>query len=132
MKWPWRTKAASEAFEEHRRLVEQWAESINWMTGRISTPCPAVPPSTRDLLTAIESLLVQLTQLERKVDQLMPTLDDLQTDLDNIKALVQKQTDLIATLSQNAGGISPELQAKIDALDAEAKNILGTTPTPAT
>lgn len=62
----------------------------------------------------------------------MPTLDDLQTDLDNIKALVQKQTDLIATLSQNAGGISPELQAKIDALDAEAKNILGTTPTPAT
>lgn len=60
----------------------------------------------------------------------MTTENDLQADLDAIKALVQKQADAIATLSAAAPNVMT--QAELDALDAEAKAILGTTPTPPT
>lgn len=61
---------------------------------------------------------------EEGQEYLMASVDDLQVDLDNIKALVAKQVDLIAQLVAASGGVPADVQAKIDALDVEAKAIL--------
>ena len=71
------------------------------------------------------TIALQLVLL-RRTGQLMASEQDLQDDMDAIKALVQKQADAIAAL---AAGQTVS-QAQLDALDAEAKAILGTTPTP--
>lgn len=72
-------------------------------------------------LRACAAIHSTLARIEGKVDNLMVSENDLQTDMDAIKALVQKQADTIAQLV--AG--QPVSQAQLDALDAEAKAILG-------
>ena len=60
--------------------------------------------------------------MSQLIDLIME-MKSLQDDLDAIKGRVQKQADAIAALSAAAPGVMT--QAQLDALDAEAKAILG-------
>lgn len=142
MKWPWQWTSADVEVAKARRRRDAALAAIRDLeaiaprlpitaAGKSYFPnsCVLIEPSTRDLLTAIEALSQQLTRIEDTQERLMPTIDDLQADMDAIKSLVQKQTDLIAQLTAGSGTIPADVQAKIDALDAEAKTILGTPAT---
>lgn len=81
-----------------------------------------------------QEIQLQLGAIYERQGTTMASIDDLQTDMDDLKAFAQKQNDLIATLTAQlaAGGttIPADVQAKIDAIDAEAKAILaGPAPT---
>lgn len=87
------------------------------------------PPSTRDLLTAIEALSVQLTRLEGKVDRLMALDATTQTSLDNLNAAVAQQTTVESSVETLLTGLSAQIAtlktgqtdpAVIAAIDAAA------------
>lgn len=75
------------------------------------------------VLGATVAILLSLARLHQKANQIMSTEADLQTNMDALKALVQKLVDQL-----NAP--SAVTQEQLDALNAEATAILGTTPTP--
>lgn len=114
--------------------------------------CPGHPSWLESLvhgqdhvLKALHRIAERLAAIETNQEQIMTDVDQLVTDfttfkgdvttaLDGLKATVEELKAELAAALANQGGIPPEVQAKLDALDQDvlaADTAVKAAPTPA-